>query len=52
MAPADELPALGDAEIAGAPPVIPDTHPGIAAICKRKVARLTDTLHDPLPAEL
>ena len=35
------------ARLAQAPPVIPDIHPGIAEICKRKAARLTDTLSDP-----
>ena len=27
--------------------MIPDVHPGIAEIYKRKVARLTETLNDP-----
>jgi hypothetical protein len=30
-----------------APTGIPDVHPGIAEIYKRKVARLTETLEDP-----
>src|SRR3546814_16249997 len=30
-----------------APPIIPDVHPGIAEIYKRKVAPLTATLGDP-----
>ncbi|MFC3783741.1 hypothetical protein GGR90_001156 [Sphingopyxis italica] len=33
--------------IAEAPADIPDAHPGIAEIYKRKVARLTATLRDP-----
>ncbi|WOF43869.1 recombinase family protein [Sphingopyxis indica] len=33
--------------LAEAPAGIPDVHPGIAEIYKRKVARLTETLHDP-----
>ena len=36
-----------EARLAEAPPVIPDVHPGIAEIYKRKVARLTETLSDP-----
>ena len=35
------------ARLAVAPQGIPDVHPGIAEIYKRKVAALTDTLKDP-----
>ncbi|MBB5707685.1 recombinase family protein [Sphingopyxis panaciterrulae] len=35
------------ARLAEAPAGIPDVHPGVAEIYKRKVARLTETLHDP-----
>lgn len=35
------------ARLAEAPTDIPDVHPGIAEIYKRKVARLTETLGDP-----
>ncbi|RXZ66591.1 hypothetical protein [Pelagerythrobacter rhizovicinus] len=35
------------ARLAEGPADIPAVHPGIAAIYKRKVARLTDTLDDP-----
>lgn len=35
------------ARLAQAPAAIPAVHPGIAAIYKRKVARLTETLGDP-----
>lgn len=35
------------ARLAEAPPVIPDVHPGIAEIYKRRVAALTTTLGDP-----
>lgn len=35
------------ARLAEAPQDVPDVHPGIAAIYKRKVARLTETLGDP-----
>lgn len=35
------------ARLAEAPTGIPDVHPGIAEIYKRKVARLTETLADP-----
>ncbi|HEY0598180.1 hypothetical protein [Sphingopyxis sp.] len=35
------------ARLAVAPQCIPDVHPGIAEIYKRKVAALTDTLKDP-----
>src|SRR3546814_20529118 len=35
------------ARLAEAPADIPDVHPGIAEIYKRKVARLTETLGDP-----
>jgi DNA invertase Pin-like site-specific DNA recombinase len=35
------------ARLAEAPQGIPDIHPGIAEIYKRKVARLTETLKDP-----
>ena len=35
------------ARLAEAPAGIPDIHPGIAEIYKRKVARLTETLKDP-----
>src|SRR3546814_4768358 len=34
------------ARLAEAPPVIPDVHPGIAEIYKRKVAALTEALGD------
>ena len=35
------------ARLANAPQDVPDVHPGIAEIYKRKVARLTETLADP-----
>eukprot|EP00456_Euglypha_rotunda_P040184 TRINITY_DN31002_c0_g1_i1.p1 TRINITY_DN31002_c0_g1~~TRINITY_DN31002_c0_g1_i1.p1 ORF type:complete len:116 (+),score=24.03 TRINITY_DN31002_c0_g1_i1:105-452(+) len=35
------------ARLAEAPRAIPDIHPGIAEIYKRKVAALTETLKDP-----
>src|SRR3546814_17636968 len=35
------------ARLVEAPPIIPDVHPGIAEIYKRKVARLTATLGTP-----
>src|SRR3546814_5903697 len=35
------------ARLAEAPADVPDVHPGIAEIYKRKVARLTETLGDP-----
>src|SRR3546814_20141949 len=35
------------ARLAEAPQSLPDVHPGIAEIYKRKVARLTETLKDP-----
>lgn len=35
------------ARLAEAPAGIPDVHPGIAEIYKRKAAGLTETLHDP-----
>ncbi|HEV7310911.1 recombinase family protein [Sphingopyxis sp.] len=35
------------ARLAEAPARVPDVHPGIAEIYKRKVARLTETLNDP-----
>jgi len=35
------------ARLAEAPQALPDIHPGIAEIYKRKVAALTDTLNDP-----
>jgi len=36
-----------EARLALAPPAIPDMHPGIADIYRRRVARLADTLADP-----
>ena len=39
--------AEAQVRLAKAPPIIPDVHPGIAEIYKRKVARLTETLNDP-----
>ncbi|WOF42414.1 recombinase family protein [Sphingopyxis indica] len=35
------------ARLAEVPPAVPDVHPGIAEIYKRKVAALTDVLSDP-----
>src|SRR3546814_15194709 len=35
------------ARLAEAPQSLPDVHPGIAEIYKRKVARLNETLKDP-----
>ncbi|WP_338426374.1 recombinase family protein [Sphingopyxis kveilinensis] len=47
MAELDREKAEITARLAEAPVDIPDVHPGIAEIYKRKVAALTDTLNDP-----
>ena len=47
MAELDREKADVTARLAEAPQAIPDVHPGIAEIYKRKVAALTETLQDP-----